>query len=108
MFEKRRLELDEQKTRVVQAVKGLELFPNEWLYKQYYQMAEEEIEKIQDKMKTQQEEQAAMQPDPMMGGGMGMPGMPPPGEEGEEAPEGENPPTNEPTPPTNEPPKPKQ
>ena len=99
MFEKRRLELDEQKTRVVQAVKGLELFPNEYLYKQYYQMPEDEIEKIQDKMKTQQEEQAAMQPDPMMGGGMGMPGMPP-GEEGteggEEAPEGEEPPTNEP------------
>ena len=83
----------------MQAVKGLELFPNEYLYKQYYQMPEDEIEKIQDKMKTQQEEQAAMQPDPMMGGGMGMPGMPP-GEEGteggEEAPEGEEPPTNEP------------
>jgi hypothetical protein len=102
MFEKRRLELDEQKTRVVQAVKGLELFPNEWLYKQYYQMAEEEIEKIQDKMKTQQEEAAAMQPDPMMGG-MGAPMGGPMGEEGEEggeeAPEGAEgaePPTQQP------------
>ena len=40
-------------------------------------------------MKTQQEEKAAMQPDPMMGGGMGMGGMgggipPEEGEEGEE------------------------
>ena len=74
-------------------------------------MAEEEIEKIQDKMKTQQEEQAAMQPDPMMGGGMGMPGMPPgeEGEEGEEAPEGGPPPINDEQPPdTKKPPKPKQ
>lgn len=92
MFEKRRLELDEQKTRVVQAVKGLELFPNEWLYENYYQLSEGEIEKISDKMKTQQEEQAAMQPDPMMGGGMGMGmggGIPPEGgEEGAEGAEG--------------------
>tara|TARA_R110000824_G_scaffold102755_1_gene244533 strand:+ start:672 stop:2012 length:1341 start_codon:yes stop_codon:yes gene_type:complete len=81
MFEKRRLELDDQKIRVVQAAKGLELFPNEWLYKTYFQMSDDEIATTSEKMKAQLEEQAemmaAMQPDPMMGGG-----MPPPMEEG--------------------------
>ena len=95
MFEKRRLELDEQKTRVVQAVKGLELFPNEWLYKTYFQMSDDEIKSTSEKMKAQLEEQAemmaAMQPDPMMGGGM------PPAMEGGGTPEGEDiPPEEEP------------
>ena len=37
MFEKRRLEVDEQKVRIVQAVKGLMLFDDEYLYKDILQ-----------------------------------------------------------------------
>jgi hypothetical protein len=76
MFEKRRLELDEQKTRVVQAIKGLELFPDEWIFENYFQMSEDEISSIQEKMTAQKEKQMeqeqAMAPDmgvPPMGGG---------------------------------------
>lgn len=53
--EKRKLELAEQKTRVVQAVKGLMLFSNEYIYENYYHLSELEIEV----MKTQLEEEAA-------------------------------------------------
>lgn len=53
--EKRKLELAEQKTRVVQAVKGLELFSNQYIYKNYYQMNSSEIEEI----KAQKDEEAA-------------------------------------------------
>ena len=97
MFEKRRLELDEQKVRVVQAIKGLQLFPNEWILENYYQMADAEIssltEKMKEQMKDDAEMQQSMQPDMGMGGG-GMPPPPPPG--GEEPPEeGEEPPQEE-------------
>ena len=45
MFAKRKLDLDEQKTRVIQAVKGLGLLSNKTLYKEYYDMTEPEIER---------------------------------------------------------------
>ena len=96
MFEKRRLELDEQKTRVVQAVKGLELFPDEWLYETYYQMSDDTISSMKEKMKKQLEEKAELMAaqDPMAGG-MGMP--PPMGGEMEGEGEGEEiPPEEEP------------
>ena len=68
--EKRRLELDEMKTRVVQAVKGLELFPDDYIYEHYFQMNENEIKEIKDTMKeladeameAEMEQQAAMAP----------------------------------------------
>ena len=101
MFEKRRLELDEQKYRVVQAVKGLELFPNEWIYENYFQMSDSDIDKIKraleaqaaDQMdqdlEMQEKQQAAMPPPPdeMPPGAEG--GMPP---EGMEEPPGSVPP----------------
>ena len=85
MFEKRRLELDEQKVRVVQALKGLQLFPNEWILENYYQMSDDEISSLTDKMKEQMKDDAelqqSMQPDMGMGGA-----VPPPPIEGEELP----------------------
>jgi len=91
MFEKRRLEVDEQKVRIVQAVKGLMLFDDEYLYKEYFGMTDAEIEDMKERVKKQNEEQG------QMGGMPGMPpapGAPPPPPEGdmgggEPPPEGE-------------------
>lgn len=69
---KRQLDIDEQKARLVQAVKGLNIFPIEYLYKQYYQMNPSEIEEMIAALETQQA-------DPILGTiGAGMPLQPPP------------------------------
>ena len=73
MFEKRRLEVDEQKVRIVQAVKGLMLFDDEYLYKTYFGFTDAEVDEMKERMKTQAEEQP--QQDPMGMGGGGMPPM---------------------------------
>ena len=80
LSEKRKLELAEQKTRVVQAVKGLDLFSNEYIYKNFYDMNDREIEEI-----TKQKELEAPPAPP--GGevppeGGGGEAAPPPQEEG--------------------------
>jgi hypothetical protein len=93
MFEKRRLELDEQKFRVVQAAKGLELFSNKWLYETYFSMTTDEIKEIESDKEADMDKQNEMM------GGMegGMPGAPmPPGAEGEPGMEGEEAPDEEP------------
>lgn len=78
LSQKRKLELEEQKTRAVQALKGLQLFPDDWIYENYYQMTDSEIEKIKEQMKAQLEEQAEMMAgDPAAGGGMPPNGTPP-------------------------------
>jgi len=79
MFAKRKLDLDEQKTRVIQAVKGLGLFSNKTIYKEYYDMSEEEIdreledleEEAQEAAAKQMEQQAAMAPPAQAGAGPG-------------------------------------
>ena len=88
--EKRKLELDEIKTRVVQAVKGLEMFPVDYIYEHYFQLNEHEIAEIKEAMdKLQQEqmeqEQAMAPPEPGselggadMGGGEAAGPEPPP------------------------------
>lgn len=82
MFTKRRLDVDEQKTRVVQAVKGLSLFPDSYIYKEYFEMSDREIERIKNElatqMKDQMNQQAAMQP-PAMGAPAPGGNMPPEG-----------------------------
>lgn len=87
MFTKRRLDVDEQKVRVVQAVKGLMLFPDSYLYKEYFELTDKEIERIKkeldQQMQEQMEKQAAIQP-PIPGGmpspaGAPVPAMPPEG-----------------------------
>jgi len=57
MFTKRKLDIDEQKARVVQAVKGLQLFPDDTIYKEYYNMSDEEIEKTKEDIGRQMEKQ---------------------------------------------------
>lgn len=86
MFTKRKLDVDEQKARVVQAVKGLMLFPDSYIYKEYYELTDREIEVLKKDLDKQQQEQMekqmAMQP-PIPGGPMppaaGAPPMPPDG-----------------------------
>jgi hypothetical protein len=72
--EKRRLELDEQKTRVVQAVKGLEMFTDEYIYENYFNMNEDEIKEMKDSLeqlaKEAQEAEMAQQA-PMEGSELG-------------------------------------
>jgi hypothetical protein len=88
MFTKRRLDVDEQKLRVVQAAKGLALFSDSYIYKEYFEMTEKEIKQMKDELEEQQaqmmeqqmQQQAAMQP-PMPGGA-----PPPPGAAGGEMP----------------------
>lgn len=56
MSEKRKLDVNEQKTRVVQAVQGLNLFSKEALYKEFYDMTPAEIDRMKAKMKEEQEQ----------------------------------------------------
>jgi hypothetical protein len=89
MSAKRQLDIDEQKARVVQAVKGLNIFPLEYIYKNYYQLTDNEIDELKSKLEEQGQDPvmgaiaAGMPPGtPMMPGGapgMGAPGMPPAG-----------------------------
>jgi len=79
---KRQLVTDEQKARVVQAVKGLGIFPMEKIYKDYYQLSDDEIQKMKDGLEKDQKDpvfaamaQAAPGAPPPPGG------MPPPGED---------------------------
>jgi len=76
LSEKRKLELAEQKSRVVQAVKGLMLFSDEYIYKNYYQLNDMEIEQLKNELESQAEAQAAQAAPP---GQEGAPGMPPEG-----------------------------
>jgi len=69
---KRYLETDEQKTRVVQAVKGLGIFPMKKIYKDYYQLSDDEISSIEEGLKQDQS-------NPIFGAvAAGMPGGAPP------------------------------
>lgn len=54
MFAKRLLDLEEQKTRVVQAVVGTGLFPTEKIYKDYYDMTDREINEMKTKLEEEQ------------------------------------------------------
>ena len=58
MFTKRKLEIDEAKARVVQAVMGTGLFPTETIYKELYDMTDQEIEVTKEKLEKEQDEQA--------------------------------------------------
>ena len=56
--------MDEQKTRVIQAVQGLGLFSKKEIYKEYYDMTDVEIEQAEQELKEDQEkaaEQAAQE-----------------------------------------------
>ena len=80
---KRQLETDEQKTRIVQAVKGLGIFPMKKIYKDYYQLADNEIEDIENGLQDDMSNPGFGQQAMGMGGAPG--GVPPEG--GERPPE---------------------
>jgi len=61
MSAKRKLDIDEQKTRVVQAVQGLQLFSKDQIYREFYDMTDAEIERVKKEIKEQQQEEMAMQ-----------------------------------------------
>jgi hypothetical protein len=89
IFTKRKLEIDEAKVRTVAALKGLQLIPNEIIYKEYFDLDDIEIEEYKNKLEEEMQEQSQMMGmggmgmDPMMGGGMPMGGgEAPPGEGG--------------------------
>jgi len=65
VFIKRKLEIDEAKGRVVQAVVGTGLFPTSYIYKQYYDMTDTEIEILKRDLEKEQEEQAKKEADQM-------------------------------------------
>ena len=96
MSEKRKLDVNEQKVRVVQAAKGLELFSTETIYKQFYNMTDEEIRRekamIEDEKKKSAEMEAAMTPPAAPGAPVAGPG---PGEAGGQEPDENAPPTAE-------------
>lgn len=110
MYIKRRLDVDEQKARTVQAVKGLQIFPMDYIYREYYNLNDAEIrevkkgleEEMQEMIEQQQMMAMAGMIDPaMMSGSMGMEQGAPPGEEQQIAeptsnPEGMEPQENKP------------
>jgi len=71
MSAKRKLDLDEQKTRVIQAVQMLGLFSKKEIYKEYYDMTEEEIDQMKAELEADQEQQ--MEQEQQMAGAMGAP-----------------------------------
>lgn len=101
MAAKRHLDIDEQKARVVQSIKTLNIFPLDKIYKDYYQLNDSEIEEIKDKLEEQSQDPVLAQitgmappmgagapgMEPPMGGGM------PPGEAGGQEPQENIPPT---------------
>lgn len=86
MFAKRKLDLDEQKTRVIQAVKGLQMLSQKRLYKEYFDMTDLEIEQVMEELEEEQAQASEAQAEamqatqPMAGPGYGEAG----GQEGAE------------------------
>ena len=58
MSAKRKLDIDEQKTRVIAAVQQLGLFSKQEIYKEYYDMTPEEIERMKRELEQETEEMA--------------------------------------------------
>ena len=85
MSEKRKLDVDEQKTRVIQAVQGLNLFSKESIYREFYDMTDDEIRRMKSEM--DQEQQQDQQDQGAAGAGPG------PGEAGGQEPAENVPPT---------------
>lgn len=98
MARKRQLDLDQQKALVVGAVKNLGIFPIEKIYKDYYQLNDDQIKDIKDKLKEESEEAMAQQMEQQGAAAganaamMGMGGAPPAGPGAPPAPGGGAPP----------------
>lgn len=81
MSMKRKLDLDEQKTRTIQGVLGLQLFPKSHIYKEFYDMTEDQVKQIEAQLEEEAEKEAEkqqeMQAGAMLGGAPAPPGGPP-------------------------------
>jgi len=93
MSAKRKLDLDEQKTRVIQAVQQLGLFSREEIYKEYYDMSAEEIRRMKAELERDQEEMAEQQQVVDAAAGVPPGGGPGPGEAGGQESAANTPPT---------------
>lgn len=72
MSSKRKLDLDEQKTRVIAAVQQLQLFSKQEIYKEYYDMTEAEIQRMEKEIQEDQEKATEQETAQMeTGGGAG-------------------------------------
>ena len=87
MSAKRKLDIDEQKTRVIQAVQGLALFSKESIYREFYDMTDEEIRRMQSEIEEDQKKDMELQQEQAE---MSAPG---PGEAGGQEPAENAPPT---------------
>lgn len=58
MFAKRKLDIDEQRVRVIQGVQQLGLLPKETIYKEYFHYTDNEVKDVIEKMKKEEEEMA--------------------------------------------------
>lgn len=76
MHAKRKLDIDEQVARVVQAVLGLGIFPKSKIYKDYFDLTDQEIDEIEKELEKQQKKEAEMQEDTMGPAGAPMGGPP--------------------------------
>ncbi len=74
MAAKRQLDIDEQKARVVGAVKMLGIFPIDYIYRNYYQMNDSQIEEFMKKLEEEANDPIAISIKT---------GMPPPGSAGD-------------------------
>tara|TARA_R110002020_G_scaffold82948_2_gene205583 strand:+ start:4187 stop:5983 length:1797 start_codon:yes stop_codon:yes gene_type:complete len=103
MSAKRKLDLDEQKTRVIAAVQQLALFSKDEIYREYYDMTPEEITVMKSEMEEQQAEEMEQQQEqamltgqaPAPGGGAPMAGPTPEEAGGQEGLENVPPTANE-------------
>ena len=77
MSSKRKLDLDEQKTRVIQAVQQLGLFSKDEIYREYYDMTEVDIEKMKKEIMKDTEEQQKQEAEVAAAAGGGAPGAAP-------------------------------
>ena len=57
MSEKRKLDIDEQKTRVIQAVQGLGLLSKKQIYREYFDMTDEEVERMLDEIDEERDKE---------------------------------------------------
>ena len=85
MLAKRKLDIDEQKIRVIQGVQQLNLFSTESIYKEFYNMTDEEIRRMQSELEKDQEKLAEQQMAEQQMAAEGMAG-PGPGEAGGQEP----------------------
>ena len=57
-YTKRKLEIDEARLRIIQGVTQTQLFPKDYIYKEYYDMSEGEIQVVKNQLKQESEEGA--------------------------------------------------